>query len=244
MGKYYFNTKLFVSLRSILGVSTEDMALAAENSTHRVRAWTREGDVPLYALIGICNEYHIPIRHFIVTDEDPEVILSRKRYVVGDEYKETMFLNVEFGNAMTVASGQTVAKACSEVGISLCAFYASFRDNEEVGRTFRIKKWLSMCNIAKLYPGDYFVGDTGIEVLSGYKRVKSVMEDAEMNKTMKMLQNSNMRLKRQVKELKEKCQRMRGMLEGMGVYMVAEDEGETESGRSDGDGGDGGLGKP
>ena len=79
MGKYYFNTKLFVSLRSILGVSTEDMALAAENSTHRVRAWTREGDVPLYALIGICNEYHIPIRHFIVTEEDPEVILSRQR---------------------------------------------------------------------------------------------------------------------------------------------------------------------
>ena len=67
------------------------------------------------------------------------------------------------------------------------------------------------------------------------------MEDAEMNKTMKMLQNSNMRLKRQVKELRARCDRLKNMLEGMGVYMVAEDEGETESGRSDGDGG---LGKP
>jgi len=68
---YEYNEKLFCHLAKILGVKRKDIGERIGHSrmwyTHAVNA----GDVMIRHLIAICNTFHISIRSFIITKDDP-----------------------------------------------------------------------------------------------------------------------------------------------------------------------------
>lgn len=170
--KYSFNSELFMGLIKVLGTSVPVMAEAVDVSTDKFFYWRRNKDIPILDLIRLCDEFLIPIGHFISVDGNTEGLKRRKDYVQTDgKYTSTMFLANAFGDEITTMRGNTIRSVCELFGVGSPTFYNYFRASNAPSKFLTMGEWVEYCNIMKVYPMDFLVGSSvKVPVLPGYSR--------------------------------------------------------------------------
>lgn len=226
MEAYYFNDELFKKLSIAIETTTKTIAAEIGTSDNTIRIWRRSKDVPLDAIISICNSLRIPIGHFICTKkEETNLMLGRRHYVLKEEeFKEIHFLNKEFGEEVTAMQERLVMEFCELAGIGPSTFYKNFRNVDTVSKSLGISCWLNMCNKTKTYPMDFLLCDCGpkVPVLNGFRRRSEGTLELLTKRNTDILSH-NTRLAREmnlknnlIKELREEIKRLKKELEMSG----------------------------
>lgn len=234
--RYSFNRELFMGLIKVLGTSVPVMAEAVGVSTDKFFYWRRNKDIPILDLIRLCDEFLVPIGHFISVEGETE-LKRRKDYVQTDgKYTSAMFLANAFGDEITTMRGNTIRAVCELFGVGSPTFYNNFRAKNAPSKYLTIGEWVEYCNIMKVYPMDYLVGSSvKVPVLPGYSRRMTngsnkteVLEqrckelDAQNKKYLSQLRAYKERVKElenEVKGLESEVKRLKGM-----PYLGNEDE--------------------
>lgn len=172
MERYTFNEELFKKFHVCLEMPTQDFLRGTGIPNTTWRNWRRTKDIPLNALMKVCNALRMPIGHFIRTNEDDGVMIGMKHYIKEEgNFKEAVFLNSEFGFEVTTLQERSVTDFCEFVGISTFYFYRNLRHQDRVGDGFGIRQFLHICNKTKTYPMDFLISSgVTVPVLPGYTR--------------------------------------------------------------------------
>ena len=88
MEGYYFNNELFTKLYVAMEMSMADILQGTGIPVGTWRNYKRSADVPLMALVKICNANRIPIEHFICWEEPKPVMIGKRHYVMANGFKE------------------------------------------------------------------------------------------------------------------------------------------------------------
>lgn len=210
---YAFNTLLLKNLAEVLGTTSNELSKAAGIPPSTFRYWRRMGNIPIKSLINICNEFLIPIGHFIIVDGSPVVLMGRKDYMqTNGKYRTNVFLAKEWGDEVTVIMGNTVDYVCDLCDISTNTFYTYFRSDNEINSSLTICNWINYCNALKVYPMDYFVASSvKVPILQGFQKRSCGMNTRMpfLEQKVKELDTQNKRLLGQVRNLREELKRLR-----------------------------------
>ena len=211
--KYAFNTLLLKNLTEVLGTTSNELSKAAGIPSSTFRYWRRTGNIPIKSLINICNEFQIPIGHFIIVDGSPVVLMGRKEYMqTNGRYQMVTFLAKEWGDEVTVMMGNTIDYVCDLCGLGLNTFYSYFRNGNEDKSSLTIGNWINYCNAMKVYPMDYFTSSSvKVPLLQSYQRRSCGMNNRIpfLEQKLKELDTQNKRLLGQVRVLREEVKRLR-----------------------------------
>lgn len=220
MKVYEFNENLFRKLGVALDMTVRAMTREMGVSENTWRGWRRGGDLPLSALLKICNALCIPVGHFICAGEEKVLVCSRAHYVMdAKKFRKAKFLNKEFGEEVTVMQGRQVMEFCALAGMSATTFYKNFRNVEEVGSCLGVKTFLRICNKTMTYPMDFLISEgVDVPVLKGYSRRGEKGADVLARRNIDVLSH-NARLVREldrekakVKELTAEVERLKAAL--------------------------------
>jgi hypothetical protein len=202
MDKYYFNADLFRNLKTVLDTTILRLAKSAGVPAQSWYRWRAQGDIPINALISMCDEYQIPISYFICTEANPSVAVGRRHYSRTEGgYESPVFYNKVWGDEVTVSCGRSVLELCKLCCFSTTTFYCNFRQKDGVSDSIFMGQWIDFCNACKVYPLDFFSGKhLDVPVLPGYARVSVSREDREAAtfKRNKEIAAQNMRLQNQL----------------------------------------------
>ena len=223
--QYLFNSELFMGLIKVLGTSVPVMAEAVDVSTDKFFYWRRNKDIPILDLIRLCDEFLIPIGHFISVDGNTEGLKRRKDYVQTDgKYTSAMFLANAFGDEITTMRGNTIRSVCELFGVGSPTFYNNFRAKDAPSKYLTMGEWVEYCNIMKVYPMDFLVGSSvKVPVLPGYSRRMingnnkvEVLEQRcrELDSQNKKYLSQLRTYKEQVKELEKELDRLKNRING------------------------------
>ena len=218
--KYAFNTLLLKNLTEVLGTTSNELSKAAGIPPSTFRDWRRTGNIPIKSLINICNEFLIPIGHFIIVDGSPVVLMGRKDYMqTNGKYRTNVFLAKEWGDEVTVIMGNTVDYVCGLCEIGPNTFYSYFRNGNEDKSSLTIANWINFCNALKVYPMDYFTSSSVTPpLLQGFQK-RSCGTNTRipfLEQKVKELDTQNKRLLGQVRTLREKLKKLEAE-KGIGV---------------------------
>lgn len=172
--KYFFNADLLRNLRTALGISIVDISKATGLKKSTFQTWMQQGDMPMDKFLVLCNTLRIPVGHFVCAGEKKQVIVAGNYQVRERNYHEAKFLNLEWGDEVTVFGGRNLKDTCKLCGISKVSFYRYFRKSAKaVTLNLTISQWLNMCNRLMIYPMD-FLCPSGVDVpvLEGFNRRK------------------------------------------------------------------------
>lgn len=223
--RYAFNAELFMNLPKVLGTSIPAMAEAIGITKSKFNYWRRNKDVPVVWLMKICDEYLIPIGHFISVEGSPAELMRRKDYMQTDgKYIPAGFLANAFGDEVTTMSGNTINYVCEVFGIGQPTFYNNFRKKNAPTEFLTMSEWVMYCNAMKVYPMDYLISTSvKVPLLAGYARRqidgKSKMQlleqrcrelSSQNSKVTSQLQNQRER----IKELEDEVERLKRLLYG------------------------------
>lgn len=234
MEGYYFNNELFTKLYVAMEMSMADILQGTGIPVGTWRNYKRSADVPLMALVKICNANRIPIEHFICWEEPKPVMIGKRHYVMANGFKEIAFLNQEFGDEVTVAQGRNVADACKDFGLSSLTFYRNFRNTDCIGSSFGVGAWLLMCNKTKTYPMDFLTSNgMDVPVLRGYHR-RQVVDAGVLAQRNKDMKARNERLSQELRTEKEKVKELEAEVERLksALYDARRSGGDVWSGRA------------
>lgn len=173
---YFFNEELFRKLHTALEMPIARILEGTGIPVTTWRNWRRTQDIPLVALLKVCNARQMPIAHFICTGKTGDILVGARHYVKKPgEYTDAVFMNREFGFEITTMQGRSVQALCELIGMSTFTFYKNFRNEEETGDAFGIKAFLGICNKTKTYPMDFLIcKNINVPVLKGYTRQHEV----------------------------------------------------------------------
>lgn len=236
--KYAFNELLLKHLTDVLDTTSQGLAKAAGIPSSTFRYWRRTGNIPIRALINICNEYMIPIGYFIIVDGSPVVLMGRKDYMqTNGRYQMATFLAKEWGDEVTVMMGNTIDYVCGLCGIGPNSFYSYFRNGNEDKSSLTICNWINYCNALKVYPMDYFTASSvKVPLLQSYQRRSCGMNNRIpfLEQKLKELDAQNKRLLGRVRILREEVKRLRaekGIDSGYGMVAAEDSVSEYKEGK-------------
>lgn len=172
--RYFFNADLLRNLRTALGISIVDISKRTGLSKSTLQSWMQQNDMPVDKFIHLCNTLRVPVGHFVCAGRQKQVVVAGNYQQKEKDYCEAMFLNIEWGDEVTVFSGRSLKDACMLCGISKVSFYRYFRKSANgLTLTLTVQQWLNMCNRLKVYPMD-FLCPSGVDVpvLDGFDRRK------------------------------------------------------------------------
>lgn len=172
--RYFFNSDLLRNLRTALGISIVDISRTTGLKKSTLQSWMGQNDMPMDKFIHLCNTLRVPVGHFVCAGVQKQVIVAGNYQQREKDYCEAKFLNLEWGDEVTVFSGRSLKDACTLCGISKVSFYRYFRKSAKAETlNLTISQWLNMCNRMKVYPMD-FLCPSGVDVpvLEGFDRRK------------------------------------------------------------------------
>lgn len=229
---YFFNDELFNKLNLAMEKSFKEILEGTGIPYGTWRHYLQAHDIPVVALIEICNANSIPIAHFICTGREKDVLLGQRHYVKA-VYDDAVFLNREFGYEVTMLQDRSVKDLCDLVGVSTYTFYRNFRYQNTIGSTFSIKSLLSICNKTKTYPMDFLIcKNMEVPVLDGYSRKHEVNAKMLVSGNRGSI-SQNARLKRDLQAEKEKVKELEAEVERLKRALYARrNEGEDWTGKA------------
>ena len=212
MRQYYFNEKLFRQLTEALDTSVKNLSKSADVSQQCWRRWRTNGDIPIRALIRVCDEYQMPISHFVCIEEDPTLMMGRRHYSLTEGgYEPPQFKHLEWGDEVTTMCSRPVITLCSLCHCSATTFYDNFRRENGYSDYLMMGQWIEYCNKTQVYPLDFFTGKhRDVPVLEGYSRISDTSEqkDRLYSKRNKEIAAKNMRLQNLLYKQNERIQEM------------------------------------
>ena len=237
MRQYYFNEKLFRQLTEVLDTSVKNLSKSAGVAQQCWRRWRTNGDIPIRSLIRVCDEYQMPISHFVCIDEDPSLMMGRRHYSLTEGgYEHPQFKHLEWGDEVTTVCSRPVITLCSLCHFSANTFYENFRRKDGYSDYLMMGQWIEYCNKTQVYPLDFFTGKhRDVPVLEGYSRISDSDEQKELLyfKRNKEIAAKNMRLQNllnkqneRLKEMERELLELRAQVAQLRSSMINPGEGE------------------
>ena len=207
--RYFFNVDLFKNLRTALGISVVDISKATGLKKSTFQTWMQQGDMPMDKFLVLCNTLRIPVGHFVCAGKKKQVIVAGNYQVREKDWHDVKFLNLEWGDEVTVFGGRNLKDVCELCGISKVSFYRYFRKSAKaVTLNLTISQWLNMCNRLRIYPMDFLgPSDVDVPVLDGFTRRKGGMEGNQEHYSTIMAVKE--RMGRTIEQMKEEKKEMR-----------------------------------
>lgn len=217
---YFFNEELFRKLHTALEMPIAKVLDGTGIPETTWRTWRRTQDMPLAALIKLCNVRRLPIAHFICAGSQDTILVGARHYLKkSGEYANAVFLNSDFGFEITTMQDRNVTELCKLAGMSTFTFYRYFRNEEGHGDSFGFKAFLSICNKTKTYPMDFLIcNEVNVPILKGYTRrheVNTQMLTVKSRGTMAQYAKMKTELRQErekVKKLEAEVERLKRAL--------------------------------
>ena len=104
--RYFFNSDLLRNLRTALGISIVEISRTTGLKKSTLQSWMVQNDMPMDKFIHLCNTLRVPVGHFVCAGVQKQVIVSGNYRQKEKDYCEAKFLNLEWGDEVTVFSGR------------------------------------------------------------------------------------------------------------------------------------------
>lgn len=234
--RYFFNEELLKNIRHALGISITDIISMTGLKKRTFQHWMAQGDMPMDAFIVFCNKLQLPVGHFVGAGAMSKVVIGGKYRQEEKDYQEVRFLNLEWGDEVTLFSDHKINDVCILCGISKVSFYRYFRQTEKkTTLNLTISQWISMCNRLKVYPMDFLCpAGVDVPVLDGFRRKQggntllnySALRavKARMEKAVEQMEKENKELRRELREARRDVAYLKKELLAKQMRIVALEE--------------------
>lgn len=163
-GRYVYNWNLTKMLPHLLGVNGSQISLSIGRNLHFLRNTIRINDINVHALVDICNQYRIPISHFIQPDIPASITSPRKGwkpikfyrdrikqlYIPGGHNPLTVNQLAEIGDVdrrfiMGIKKPDfrvwmsVLIKICNKIGMSPMYFFCSNTEAAKIRRAHKMQ---------------------------------------------------------------------------------------------------------
>lgn len=219
MMRFRLNHLLLRNLTVLLGITVNEFEAKTGVTAKKLYYSYTINDIGFDSLVTICNALHIPISHFIVTDE----VLTlgvKSDYVVSRGWKD---ITVDFSLMnmdMTIGRRKSVREVCKLLECSSKTYTKIFTKNDVTGVMTR--DLLRLVGKSELFIGDYVIDhNRPIPLPEGMVRRNSVSVDhllqcnkmiMEQEKIRRNLSSRIKNLQQRISELESENKRLRRML--------------------------------
>lgn len=187
--KWTVNWKLLQNLTDILGVTEKDIIKSAGMTNYTISF--RDGDIPVTALVRLCNKWKLSTRHFFLRNNGVQPPLYQYDYYHSTEWKTIIFhpehINDLFGkDALTDLTRSEIAELndVSEASIK------AWRKPES---TMRLSDFIRLCNTLDVTPSCFITDNNRTELSYSMSYTEFLVEENRLLKQRILRQNEKIR---------------------------------------------------
>lgn len=191
--KWTVNWNLLQNLSSILRVTEKEIIKAAGLTNYKYSS--KDGDIPVTALVRICNKWQLSTRHFFLRSNGVQLPLYPYSYYRSEDWKTVVFhpehINDLFGSdALTDLRRPEIAELN---GVSEAAIRAWRRPDS----TMRLSDFIRLCNTLDVTPSCFITDNNRTELSYSMSYTEFLVEEN------RLLKQRILRMKEKIRKLKD-----------------------------------------
>lgn len=191
--KWTVNWDLLQNLRSVLKVTDKEIIKVAGMTNYKYSS--RDGDIPVTALVRICNKWQLSTRHFFLRNNGVQPPLYQYSYYRSEDWKTVVFhpenINDLFGSdALTDLKRPEIAELN---GVS----EASIRAWRKPESTMRLSDFIRLCNTLDVTPSCFITDNNRTELSYSMSYTEFLVEEN------RLLKQRILRMKGKLRKLKD-----------------------------------------
>ena len=191
--KWTVNWNLLQNLTDILHITDKELIQSAGLTNYTVSF--RDGDIPVTALVKLCNRWQLSTRHFFIRNNGVQPPLYQYSYYRSDDWKTVVFhpehINDLFGkDALTNLNRTEIAELN---GVS----EASIKAWRKPDSSMRLSDFIRLCNTLDVTPSCFITDDNRTELSYSMSYTEFLVEEN------RLLRQRILRLNERIRRLKE-----------------------------------------
>ncbi len=191
--KWTVNWNLLQNLSSILRVTEKEIIKAAGLTNYTFSS--KDGDIPVTALVRICNKWQLSTRHFFLRSNGVQLPLYPYSYYRSEDWKTVVFhpehINDLFGSdALTDLRRPEIAELN---GVS----EASIRAWRRPDSSMRLSDFIRLCNTLDVTPSCFITDNNRTELSYSMSYTEFLVEEN------RLLKQRILRMKEKIRKLKD-----------------------------------------
>lgn len=191
--KWTVNWDLLQNLRSVLKVTDKEIIKVAGMTNYKYSS--RDGDIPVTALVRICNKWQLSTRHFFLRNNGIEPPLYQYSYYRSEKW-ETVVFHPEHINDLFGSDALTDLKR-SEIAELNGVSEASIKAWRKPDSTMRLSDFIRLCNTLDVTPSCFITDNNRTELSYSMSYTEFLVEEN------RLLKQRILRMKEKLRKLKD-----------------------------------------